>query len=219
MTRQRIIDDEDKRLELFLHGGDDLGQLYRQYTDPNGEPDNYQIVIRKINDHLNPQSNVHLNKCQFRQIKQHYGESLNELVQRVRESAKQCKFQPEMHEEECVSQLIHECESKSLRMKALNSKKKLSMRDIVDMGRLDENVNACFSVVPSIDTASVKAVGQKMPCRNSGFNMQVSDWDMTSEGKGMCQVRQAQSLCQSLSDPKSERRRPLEVKWWWRQSW
>ncbi len=61
---------------------------------------------------------MHLNKCQFRQIKQHYGESLNELVQRVRESAKQCKFQPEMHEEECVSQLIHECESKSLRMKA-----------------------------------------------------------------------------------------------------
>ncbi len=47
MTRQRIIDDGDKILELFLHGGYDLEQLYRQYTDPNGEPDNYETVIKK----------------------------------------------------------------------------------------------------------------------------------------------------------------------------
>ncbi len=171
MNRQRIINDDDKILELFLHGGYDLEQLYHQYTTPDQQQDTYEMVIKKINDHLNPQASVHLNKYQFRQIKQNEGESFNELVQRVREAAKQCKFQPDVCEDECVSQMIQACESKSLRMKALNSKRKLTMRDIIDMGRLDENVNAYVSAVPSISTASVNTIGQNMPCRNCGFNL------------------------------------------------
>ena len=171
MNRQRIINDDDRILELFLHGGYDLEQLYHQYTTPDQQQDTYEMVIKKINDHLNPQASVHLNKYQFRQIKQNEGESFNELVQRVREAAKQCKFQPDVCEDECVSQMIQACESKSLRMKALNSKRKLTMRDIIDMGRLDENVNAYVSAVPSISTASVNTIGQNMPCRNCGFSL------------------------------------------------
>jgi hypothetical protein len=47
MLRQRITTNEDKIIELFMHGGYDLEQLYNQYVEVNQEqPDTYQEVIK-----------------------------------------------------------------------------------------------------------------------------------------------------------------------------
>jgi hypothetical protein len=101
MERQKIVDKGPKTLELFMHGGYDLQQVYQQYATPDEE----YAVVKKIAHHFNRLSNVHLNHFKFRKIQQANGETFNEYVNRVRIGAKLCKFEAN-EDAECVSQII-----------------------------------------------------------------------------------------------------------------
>jgi len=83
-----------------MHGGYDLQQVYQQYA----------VVVKKIADHFNPPSNVHLNHFKFRKIQQANGETFDEYVNRVRIGAKLCKFEANK-DAECVSQIIQSSNS------------------------------------------------------------------------------------------------------------
>ncbi len=65
MERQKIVDKGPKILELFMHGGYDLQQVYQKYAIAD---EDYAAVVKKIADHFNPPSNVHLNRFKFREI-------------------------------------------------------------------------------------------------------------------------------------------------------
>jgi len=80
MERQKIVDKGTKILELFMQGGYDLQQVYQQYAIL----DEYAAVFKKIAGHLNPPSNVHLNRFKFREIQQANGETFDEYVNKAR---------------------------------------------------------------------------------------------------------------------------------------
>ena len=117
MERQKIVDEDKKITEVFMHGVYDLHQLYKQYETTG---DKYADVINKIEAHFNPPANVHLNRFKFREILQYEAESFNDYVTRVRNGAKVCKFEKE--DDEIVSQIIQRCRSTSLKDKSLNMK-------------------------------------------------------------------------------------------------
>ena len=171
MLRQRITTNEDKIIELFMHGGYDLEQLYNQYVEVNQEqPDTYQEVINKIAEHLNPKASTHLNKFKFRTIEQFDKEPFSEYVSRVRAGAKLCQFAVGTEDDECVSQIVQRCQSKALKRKALATTTRITMRQLLDMGRMDECINLQLSSIPTGEPAKVNQVSHsKQPTGKCGY--------------------------------------------------
>lgn len=153
ITRLRLTNDKEKINELFLHGGYDLEQIYIQYKD---EDDTLENVIKKITDHFNPSGNVHLNRYKFREIQQQEGESFDEYTGRVKTSAKLCSFTDS--DAECASQIIQRCRSATLKDKALSAKTTPTLKELIEMGRLDERIQAQIKEIPSAAASSINQI-------------------------------------------------------------
>lgn len=129
-----------------------LEQLYNQYKE---DEDKYKEVIEKIERHFNPPANTHLNKYRFREIHQFEGEPFTEFSGRVRNAAKICKFTNE--DDEIVSQIIQRCKSSSVKDKALNLKTTPTLKEIIELGTLDESITNQINSIPA-GTANVNRI-------------------------------------------------------------
>ena len=162
-TFKELDDTDAKTNELFLFGGYDLEQVYKQVEEQH---DDYDDVIRKLTAHFNTAHSAHLNRFKFRNIEQMEEETFDEFVSKVRIAAKTCNFTNE--EEEITSHIIQRCSSDGLKSKALRSNNQLTLKQIIDMGRLDESVK---HHIEQMSRKNVNTTSQDMnKCRNCGYD-------------------------------------------------
>ena len=238
MERQSIAQSEKKILEVFMHGGYELEQIYNQYKE---EGDDYAAVKKKIADHFNPPSNVHLNRYKFRNIQQQEGETFDEYAMRVRTNAKVCKFTDE--DSECVSQIIQRCLSSTLKDKALTAKTAPTLKGIIELGRLDESIRSQIKQIPTseVNVNQVLHQNRHIPqqsnqhyhqnqqsnhsaikkCTNCGYALPHKSLDCPAKGKTcsccgklnhfaqVCRSREANSKLQSKNDWKPRENRQV----------
>ncbi len=194
ITHLKLTNDKEKINELFLHGGYDLEQIYILYKN---EDDTLANVIKKITDHFNPSGNVHLNRYKFREIQQQEGESFDEFTGRVKTSAKLCSFTDS--DAECASQIIQLCLSATLKDKLLSAKTTPTLKELIEMGRLDESIQAQIKAIPSAAASSINQINtenRQHQSRNNNnsrqhhqsvkFSQQSSQARQTSSSNSKC---------------------------------
>ena len=193
-TFKNLRDGAAKINELFLFGGYDLEQIYQHVRE---EEDDYDQVIEKLTVHFNPVQGAHLNRFKFRNLEQADYESFDEFVSRVKTAAKACAFTNE--DEEVTSQIIQRCHSESLKSKALKSNAQLTLKQMIDMGRLDESVKHQIKHMSSKQVYSTEQQPQQFHhqsryekqrdlnqrCRNCGYDRhhQVTGGTCPANGK------------------------------------
>ncbi|RNA33818.1 Retrovirus-related Pol poly from transposon [Brachionus plicatilis] len=136
MAIKAIKEDKLKQDYLFFFGGSALENVYKKYAE---KEDDYEMVNGKIAGHFKSKFNAKLNVLHFRDLFQHEEEPFEDFVNRLRRKAKICAFKDENHE--IALQIVHRCKSTSLKRRALEADKELSLDDLIKYGKLEESVN------------------------------------------------------------------------------
>ena len=111
-----ISNDKQRRALLLHYGGPQVDEIFDTLEDVGDEKD-YKKAIEKLNVHFSPQANITYKVYNFRQAKQKEGETLDNFHTRLRSLAKTCGFANPY--KEIKEQIILNCQSNSLRRKAL----------------------------------------------------------------------------------------------------
>ena len=127
-------DDAAKINELFLFGGYELEEVYTEYQR---DDDDYDAVILKLTTHFNPTTNLEMNRFLFHNIEQLPDEPFSEFVTKVKSAALVCQFNNP--DNEIKSQLIHRCQSETLKVEALKTHN-LTLAELINKGRADESI-------------------------------------------------------------------------------
>ena len=117
-----ITEDKQKRALLLHYGGPEVDEIFDTLQDV-GEDKDYKKVVEKLTAHFSPQVNVTYEVYNFRQAKQKDGETLDSFHTRLRSLAKTCDFINA--DKEIKQQIILNCQSNSLRRKALRECRRL----------------------------------------------------------------------------------------------
>ncbi|XP_052806647.1 uncharacterized protein K02A2.6-like [Mya arenaria] len=128
------IDSKKRRKALLLHyAGDEVFEIYE--TLNLGDSDsNYDDVKQGLTGYFQPKKNREFERFEFRNLKQHHAETIDQFATRLRHKADNCEFSDK--DGEIKSQIIQGCVSKKLRLKCLEEDKPL--KDILTMGRTME---------------------------------------------------------------------------------
>ncbi|XP_052814002.1 uncharacterized protein K02A2.6-like [Mya arenaria] len=128
------IDSKKRRKALLLHyAGDEVFEIYE--TLNLGDSDsNYDDVKQGLTGYFQPKKNREFERFEFRNLKQHHAETIDQFATCLRHKADNCEFSDK--DGEIKSQIIQGCVSKKLRLKCLEEDKPL--KDILTMGRTME---------------------------------------------------------------------------------
>ena len=160
---ENVVEDKKKINSLFLFGGYDLEEAYKEAKskriEENSESkkakssvdtgeenkqaqgsnttETFDNVIDILTKSFNPKEKILLNRCKIRQIKQFKDEPFDEFLARVKECASQCKL--ENVESEIVTQVINGCQS--YRLKAMAAKREdISLADLIKEANIMEAI-------------------------------------------------------------------------------
>ncbi|RNA36107.1 Retrovirus-related Pol poly from transposon [Brachionus plicatilis] len=161
-----------ERLSIFF-GGVGLERLFKDIGD---EKEEYDAIKAKLDTHFKSKFNVKLNILHFRDIYQHQGEPFEEFVTRLKEKAKLCAFTNP--NSEVAIQIIHRCQSNTLKRKALESEKDLSLDELIKIGKLEETVN--------VQLSEFKKRNEMTKERNESLVLAVKNWFMPMVTLLMC---------------------------------
>ncbi|KAJ1189057.1 hypothetical protein NDU88_005808 [Pleurodeles waltl] len=78
-----------KRSLLLHFVGDEIYKLFRHLPN-TGAHDDYDVAVRALNAHFDPQLNLDLERFKLRQARQRGGESIVQFYARLRELASTC---------------------------------------------------------------------------------------------------------------------------------
>lgn len=109
--------------------------------------DKYETAMTKLNKYLEPSNNTDMAIFEFREMKQKWGEPINEIYRLLKEEAALCEFSNE--DPEIKTQVIHKTTDSRLRRKAL--------RETMTLRELFTYVNT----LEKTDIESKKIVGIK----------------------------------------------------------
>ena len=137
LVAKGITKDEQKTALLLHTGGLNFQELY--YTLLTGtEIKLFAESMELLDNYFAPQLNVPFERHQFRQMEQASGESVDQFVCRLRQTAIFCEF--ENVDEAIRDQLIERCRDPRLRRKFLE-KTNATLKDLQDLARVQEAVN------------------------------------------------------------------------------
>ena len=137
MVAKGITKDEQKTALLLHTGGLNLQELYYTLlTDTDIKP--FAESMELLDNYFAPQLNIPFERHQFRQMEQTSGDSVDQLVCRLRQKATLCEFGNV--DEAIRDQLIERCRDPKLRRKFLE-KPNASLKDLQDLARVQEAVN------------------------------------------------------------------------------
>ena len=125
-----IAEDKQKKALLLRYGGPEVDEIFDTLQDV-GEDKDYKKAVEKLTAHFSPQVNVTYKVYNFRQAKQKDGETLDSFHTRLRGLAKTCDFAN--RDKEIKEQIILNCQSNSLRRKAL--REDLDLAGLMKAGR------------------------------------------------------------------------------------
>ena len=137
-----IENDGRKLNSLFFIGGEELYEIYKTLNDitefPEGVTSNYDKAKYKLTSYFNPKKNVVIEIYNFRQARQSKYETIYQYITRLKILAQYCDFGENLNKE-IMNHVIQTCYSEKLRREFL-SKKDLTYKDLVDLGRTHDNV-------------------------------------------------------------------------------
>lgn len=91
---EKINKSDEVKTNLLLTCLDDFGcELYSNFTfQSEEERNNYDVVIKKFEEHCNPKKNVTASRYKFLTARQKDGETVDEFVNRLQTLSKDCEF-------------------------------------------------------------------------------------------------------------------------------
>ena len=129
--RMGISDDKQKRALLLHYGGTEVDEIFDTLQDV-GEDKDYKKAVGKQTAHFSPQVKVTYEVYNFQQAKKKDWETLHCFHTHLRSLAKTCdSANPD---KEIKEQIILNCESNSLRHKAL--REDLDLSGLMKAGRI-----------------------------------------------------------------------------------
>lgn len=173
MSIKDIVDDKQRQNYLFFFGGSELEKIYKKSSN---EKDSFKNIKQKICYHFKSKYNPKLNVLHFRDLCQHDGEPFDDFVNRLKEKAKLCSFKDEKHE--IALQIVHRCKSTSLKRRALEAEKELTLEDLIKYGKLEESVDLQMKEFKKfkeeVDKLEINRL--RKPGRNGFSKYDKNDW-------------------------------------------
>ena len=131
------IDNPDRKKAILLHfAGPEVHEIFDNLPAPNQgmgpHPNEYQQCVTALTTYFNPQSNVTFNEYQFRKMRQHESEDIEDFYTRLKQQAALCEFHDADHE--IRAQVIQGCKNSQLRRKALENND-LNLQQIITKGK------------------------------------------------------------------------------------
>ena len=125
----KITDPTDKEDALLIYGGQELVRLHKTLPatqiEAGGEPDVYNQLKSKLNNHFKPQFNKEHARYVFLKMRPNPMEATNVYATRLREQAAECKFEA-TEEDRILEHLIQTIGNKRLIKKAITKKMTLT---------------------------------------------------------------------------------------------
>ena len=121
LVAANVKDDAQERALLLYQAGAATQDIFETLPVAEDEAKDYKTALAKLDAHFAPQKNIDFETFQFRQAKQHIGETTDQFAIRLRKLAAHCEFHD--LEKEMKSAIIQNCLSKPLRRYALREEK------------------------------------------------------------------------------------------------
>ena len=121
LVAANVKDDAQQRALLLYQAGAATEDIFETLPVAEDEAKDYKTALAKLDAHFAPQKNIDFETFQFRQAKQHIGETTDQFAIRLRKLAAHCEFHD--LEKELKSAIVQNCLSKPLRRYALREEK------------------------------------------------------------------------------------------------
>ena len=102
---------------MLTYVGETTNDIFDTLPSTGTDYDSAVLPAQSLTERFDPAVNMDMEICEFRQITQSSGETLNEFYRRLKEKASTCEFANE--EAEIRTQIIHKTSDAHLRRKAL----------------------------------------------------------------------------------------------------
>ena len=132
------VGDEKRKKALLLHyAGEAVNEIFDTLpgTTATGEESPFDKAVQALTSYFTPRENREYEIYVFRQAKQEAGETITAFHTRLRQLALTCDFGDV--EREIKTQIVQNCSSHKLRMKALE-KPTLTLTELLDTGKAME---------------------------------------------------------------------------------
>ena len=159
-VKSKGVTEEEQKVALLLHtGGMDLQEVYYSLV-PEERDLTLKESLKVLDDHFVPSVNVPFERHLFRQLEQGTEETVDQFVCRLRQRSASCDFADV--DEAIRDQLIEKCRDQRLRRKFLERSGDGKLKDLQDIARAYEAVEAQMrSMNRTTPAAQVNAVQKK----------------------------------------------------------
>ena len=135
-------------------------QLEKIYNNFKIENESFSSVINKLSNYFNPSSYIYANRSILQNLKQDRDEPFDLFVTRLRDQIDKCKY--DRPDEILFDRIVHGSYSRSFYRKIVDSDSKLSIDELIKMGRKDEAVNNQLALKTQSSELQINSLKQNL---------------------------------------------------------